>query len=337
MAKFDDLLKVLDKKVPSEPVLFEFYLNIPLLEAYGGGKKAVTAYDHTWNYELMLPAQTSLGYSYITMVGSNFHFPTKSINQKSTISLNDGAVISDRKSLSEYDFMNPDKEDYSALGRAEKLLDKDKKIIVWSNGGILENVITLVGYENLCMMMYDDYELVKEIFDNVGSRFYNYYENCLKYDGVGAVICNDDWGFDTQTMISPEDLRKLVFPYYKKIVELCHKKDRRVILHSCGNLESVYEDIISDMKFDAKHSYEDKIMPVEQAYEKLSGKIAVLGGIDVDFLCRKSEEEINLRACNLLEMGKHGGYALGSGNSIPEYIPTKNFLAMINAVKKVKY
>ena len=28
------------------------------------------------------------------------------------------------------------------------------------------------------------------------------------------------------------------------------------------------DDIIDDMKYDAKHSYEDKIMPVEEAYAK---------------------------------------------------------------------
>ncbi len=46
------------------------------------------------------------------------------------------------------------------------------------------------------------------------------------------------------------------------------------------------EDIICDMKFDGKHSYEDNIIPVEEAYRRWGGRIAILGGIDVDFLIR---------------------------------------------------
>jgi hypothetical protein len=31
-----------------------------------------------------------------------------------------------------------------------------------------------------------------------------------------------------------------------------------------------------------------------------------------------------------------GGFALGSGNSIPEYIPLQNFLALISAVNELR-
>ena len=55
------------------------------------------------------------------------------------------------------------------------------------------------------------------------------------------------------------------------------------------------DDIIDDMKFDAKHSFEDVIIPVEQAYEKWGGRIAILGGIDMDFMCRSTPEQIKKR------------------------------------------
>jgi len=32
-----------------------------------------------------------------------------------------------------------------------------------------------------------------------------------------------------------------------------------------------------------------------------------------------------------LKRAKQGGYALGSGNSIPDYIPSENYLAMLKA------
>ena len=92
------------------------------------------------------------------------------------------------------------------------------------------------------------------------------------------------------------------------------------------------DDIIDDIGYDGKHSYEDNICPVEEMYEKYSDRIAILGGIDLDFLCRNTPKIIYKRSKAILELTEeNGGYALGSGNSIPEYVPYENFMAMISA------
>lgn len=247
--------------------------------------------------------------------------------------MNDGTVIFDRKSFEAYPWPNPDEADYSRLETLSAELPEGMKLIVHSPDGILENVVRLVGFENLCFMLADDPDLAKDLFDAVGSRMLRYYELCAPYDSVGALISNDDWGFKTQTMLSVDDLRRFVFPWYKKIVEVAHKAGKPAILHSCGQLEKVMDDIIDDMKFDAKHSFEDGILPVERAYEKWGGRISILGGMDVDFLCRSRPEDIYNRAAAILEKTKmQGGYALGSGNSIPDYVPVEAYFAMISAV-----
>ena len=131
-------------------------------------------------------------------------------------------------------------------------------------------------------------------------------------------------------------MREFVFPRHKKIVETIHKAGKPAILHSCGNLDMVYDDIINDLGYDGKHSYQDIICPVEDMYERLNGKLAVMGGIDVDFLCRASVDEISARSRAMLERTlDRGGFALGSGNSIADFVPLENYLAMINAVKQV--
>ena len=54
-------------------------------------------------------------------------------------------------------------------------------------------------------------------------------------------------------------------------------------------------------------------MPVEQAYERWGKRIAIIGGIDLDFVCRKDPIEIFTRAQNMLEKtSRQGGYALGT-------------------------
>jgi uroporphyrinogen decarboxylase len=192
-----------------------------------------------------------------------------------------------------------------------------------------------VGYDNLCIMIYDEPELARQIFDDVGSRLLRYYQQIAGHDSVCALISNDDWGFKTQTMLSPADMRRYVFPWHKKIVEMSHIHNKPVILHSCGFHDDIMDDIIEDMKYDAKHSFEDAIQPIEEAYEKYKGRIALLGGLDLHFVCTKTPDEIRGRAVKMLERAAAaGGYALGTGNSVPEYVPDEGYFAMVDVVRK---
>jgi len=333
---FENLLKVLRREKPNRATLFEFFLNAPLYEKLAD--PALVSANPNWQWGSLNPvvvsAFTNAGYDYTTVYGSEMRFKAKEIPGKKTISLNAGVLISDRDSFEQFPWPDPDAFDYSRLTDSEHLLPEGMKMIVWGPGGVLENTIAMVGFDSLCMMLVDDPGLVKDIFDAIGSRLVRYYELSAPYDKVGALISNDDWGFKTQTMLSPEDMRKYVFPWHKKIVEAIHAQGKPAILHSCGNLAKVMDDIIDDMKYDAKHSYEDSIEPVEEAYKHWVDRIAILGGIDVDFICRSEPGKIKERCRAMLELTRdRGGYAMGTGNSVPEYVPDENYLAMIECVK----
>ena len=115
-------------------------------------------------------------------------------------------------------------------------------------------------------------------------------------------------------------------------MQAIHATRRPAILHSCGELKSLWDDIIDDLEYDGKHSYEDTILPVEEAYEQYGTRVSILGGIDVDFLCRATPDAIYRRSKALIERTQsHGGYGLGSGNSIADYVPVENYDAMRRA------
>lgn len=324
---FNNLLKVLGRKKPSRPTLFEFSLNDTLHTRLSG-----MAPGQGKGYERVVKAFHKAGYDYAKAGTGGFEgFPKGERAHERTVSLNEGFVISDRRSFEEYLWPDVNRCDYSELERAKEYLPDGMKLIVGGPGGVLENIIGLLGYDNLCFLLADDPELFKEVCDNVGSRLVRHYERLGQYATVGAMISNDDWGFKTQPMISPSDMRRYIIPWHKRIVSAIHSSGRPAILHSCGNLMSLTDDIVG-IGYDGKHSYEDIIEPVEEAYERLHGRIAVLGGMDLDFLCRENPANIRRRASAMLERsGKDGAYALGSGNSIPEYVPQENYFAMISA------
>lgn len=67
-------------------------------------------------------------------------------------------------------------------------------------------------------------------------------------------------------------------------------------------------------------------------------RIGLLGGIDVDLLCQKKPAEI---VAEVVERGRRfraaaHGYALGSGNSNPEYVPVEGYLAMIETAQRIR-
>jgi len=326
---FNELLCVLRRERPTRPVLFELFMSQPIYEYLAGYKLAGDTPEDF--QQLMIDAFHAGGYDYVTTYGSDYCFKTREKQTKQTTSLNEGYIITDRKSYDAYHWMDPDKCDYSRLDNMGKKLPDGMKFMAMGPGGVLENVVALVGYDNLCIMLYEDPELLELIFEEVGKGLVRYYEIAAGFDSVGLLMSNDDWGFKTQTFLSPDDMRRLVFPWHKKIAEASHRHNKPVALHSCGYMNDVFEDIIDYIKIDGKHSYEDTILSVEESYHRWSERISILGGIDLNFIISSSIEDIQKRCIAMLELADaRGSYALGSGNSIPEYVPYEKYRAMID-------
>lgn len=327
---FSNLLAVLKCEVPERPTLFEFFLNERLFKRIARGEE-----PHTPLLRMRRIVTTfhRLGYDAVPVQIPGFIFSDYNTRiKKETFSLNEGAVIKNRKDLDSFAWPDPHAADYQILDHISDDLPVGMKLIPYGPDGLLEGVINLMGIEGLCCNIILDFSLVEDVFSEVGNRLLQYYKKAAAYENVGACIINDDWGFEAGTLLSPGDMRRLLFPWQKRIVEVVHAAGKPAILHSCGQLAEIAEDIISDMGFDGRHSYEDKILPVEEAYDRFQGRIAVLGGIDLDFICRSSPEDVFRRSRAMLEKttGK-GGYALGTGNSVPEYVPDRNYFAMVKA------
>ncbi len=334
---FKNLEKVTRFEKTEQPVLFEFFMNDKVYSHLTGIDIAKVANEEE-RFATIIQAYYNAGYDYASIPSwyiNIMQFPKNSDGLAETRSINEGNMISDQESFDKYPWPDPSNVNYEQLNALGKYLQDDMKLVTCGPGGLLENAIDLVGFENLCLMTMMDPELCEKTFNAIGERLLVYYTQCAKLDSIGGIICNDDWGFKNQTMLDPSIMRQWIFPWYKKIVEAIHAEGKLAILHSCGNLGEIMPDIINDMDFDAKHSYEDEIVPVEKALDLWGNDIAIVGGIDMDFLCRKPKEDIEKRVQGLLDktMNK-GGYALGSGNSIPHYVPVENYMTMILGASK---
>jgi len=204
--------------------------------------------------------------------------------------------------------------------------------------GIFECVQEITGYMDLCYIREDDPALFADLFRKVGETNLRIWKRFMRE--FGDIFCvlrfGDDLGFKSAPLLAAEDIRNHVIPAYKPIIDEVHSYGKKFLLHSCGNIFEVMDDLIA-AGIDAKHSNEDIIAPFTDWVEKYGDKIGNFGGFDASELCLlspKEVEEYTLRVLHACE--GHGGIAFSSGNSIPGYIPAENYLAMVNTVRKYR-
>ena len=204
--------------------------------------------------------------------------------------------------------------------------------------GIFECVQDLVGYEDLCYMRADDPELYEDMFRAVGRTNLSIWKRFLREYGDAYCVCRfgDDLGFKSATLLDVEDIRTLIIPQYKPIIEAVHAAGKPFLLHSCGAIFAVMDDIIA-AGIDAKHSNEDQIAPFSAWVERYGDRIGNFGGIDTDAVCTLDESQMFSYIQDVVRQSRgHGGFAFGSGNSIPDYVPPEGFLAMNKAIRTLR-
>jgi uroporphyrinogen decarboxylase len=221
--------------------------------------------------------------------------------------------------------------DFTAFEYIDAHLPEGMGLITCHAGGMFEHLSQIMSLEGLCLALYDQPELVSAVAERVGNLLIAFYHHLLDLEHVVAIFQGDDMGFRTATLVAPDALRRYVLPWHERFAALAHEHRVPYFLHSCGNVEAIMGDLIERVGIDGKHSFEDAILPVEAFQARYGDRIAVLGGVDVDILAAGTAEDVRRRTRSLIETcGPRGRYAVGSGNSIPSYVPVENYLAMVD-------
>jgi len=286
-----------------------------------------------------------MGYDYIRLSGG-LEFPGKeritedtallSRKERSWVEEGKGAINS-WEDFEKYPWPDVNKIDYYPYEFVSKNLPDGMKMMACPSSGIFEiSSEVLLGFEGMSYLLLDDPALVEAVFNKVGEAIYNFYKNIVELEGVEGFFQGDDMGFKTSTIVSPEVLRKLVLPWHKKFASLAHKYNKMYWFHCCGNVLTLMEDFIEDIKIDAFHSFQDTIIPVGEFKRRYGKKIAVFGGVDVDKLCRLKENDLRKYVRKILKECMPYRYAFGSGNSIANYVPVRNYLIMLDEGLKWK-
>lgn len=246
-------------------------------------------------------------------------------------------LVGSMKKYEEFQWPQMNVFDFSSLEAMQKDLPPSMKAIVTIDG-FYTPVWLLMGGETFFLSLLKNPELVDRMFEKVGEIQFSLIQKAISYDVVGALRINDDIAYNYGTLVSPKHLRKYVFPWLKKVGDLCKAKNLPYIFHSDGNLTDVLDDLIA-AGINGLHPIQPNAMDISVLKKRVGDKLCLLGNIDMDIMARKGPDEVKeLVMQNLRNVAPGGGYIIGASNSVPEYIPLENYNAMREtAVKYGQY
>jgi hypothetical protein len=100
----------------------------------------------------------------------------------------------------------------------------------------------LLGLEHMAEVIYEDPDLLVEMIE-AADAFWTKLGLKLIEAGCDALYVANDMGMNERTLISPAHLREFFLPSFKKQVETWKAAGGRVLLHSCGNVNAILEDL----------------------------------------------------------------------------------------------
>jgi len=292
--------------------------------------------------ELSLEFSRALGLDYVTMIPivplarTRAQLATSGRGQEETLrswqDLHEG-VITSREEYQAYRWPSPEEISIFPVEWAATQMPEGMKVML-NYSGIFEDLKQLMGFETLAYATADDPALVDDILEQLTRIAEHTIGLAAAHPATGAVFYGEDMGFHTGTLLSPAFMKRHVIPRHKRIADACHRHGKPFLLHSCGNVVALMDDLIEVVGIDAKHSFEDKILPVEKWYARWGDRISIIGGVDMDILSRGSQEAVRSRTRQILEAcAPGGGYCMGSGNSVANYIKLENYYAMIDETR----
>ena len=311
------------EKIINEPVL-------PLIES--------TYEDHVEAYRRMCRCGIQLGYDVIP-----FERPVVRVVQDGAALMGHApAIIETLDDLDAYpweekpaEFIERFEPHYNALREA---LSEGMKAVGGIGNGLFETVQDFVPFQQLAFLQVDEPEAYERLWQRVGDLQFALWKWLLENHADSFAVCRfgDDLGFRSSTLIQPDDIRKHVIPQYKRIVDLVHSYDKPFLLHSCGKIYDVMDDLIDTVGIDAKHSNEDAIDTFDVWVDRYGDRIGNFGGIEMNIMTLNTPAEVKQYVLDLLDrIGTgHGGIAIGTGNQISDYTEPANWIAMCEAVRE---
>ena len=203
--------------------------------------------------------------------------------------------------------------------------------IGFATPGIFENSWQPMGFENFNRLVYEKPQFVERVV-GFHTDFYLRYVEAIMDSGVEVVLCGDDLGQKTGPIMRPALIEKLYGESYRRVADAVHRRGRKLVFHSCGQVYKFLEHFI-DWGFDGIITMEPTAgMDLAKVREQVGHRLVLVGNLDVSRLLvegtRKEVDEAVKQAIGAAARG--GGYILSAAHAHP-FVDAERLRWMVEA------
>lgn len=194
----------------------------------------------------------------------------------------------------------------------------------------------VLGLENLAEAIYEEPELLMEAID-AADAFWTKLGLKLIEAGCDALYVANDMGMNERTLISPAHLREFFLPSFKKQVQTWKAAGGRVLLHSCGNVDAILEDL-ADAGIDAINNIQVRAgMNLASVKARIGDRVTIVGNVDATgIMCQSNKSLIDRAIQEVIDTaGQDGALIIATDHSFHEGIPTENVLYFLDKAKEL--
>ena len=227
--------------------------------------------------------------------------------------------------------------------RAGDLAENGEFFIVMrmaASHGPFQTACDFRGTENFLMDMALNPEFAQALLENITDSLVSLIRLHLETAGKHfdmVELPGDDYGGNTNTILSPKMFRKFILPCLQRLVGTIKDYDPgiKVMLHSDGAISKLIPDIIS-LGVDVLHPLEPLAATDMAAVKTAYGdQVSFLGGIDISHAMPSTKEDVAAEArLRISQLGRGGGYILAPSNHLQADIPAENVVALFESARK---
>jgi uroporphyrinogen-III decarboxylase len=246
--------------------------------------------------------------------------------------------------IEDYTWPDPDWIDVSHIREDASRWHGEYAILGGEWSPFWHDAIDLVGHEQLYFMMYDYPDAAAKLFEKITDYYYAGSERTFEEaaDLIDIFFIGNDLGSQTGPLIGVDLFKQFVLPQLKRLIDLGHRYELKVMLHCCGGFRPLIPSMI-EAGLDGLHSLQPDAagMEPEKLKRDFGDSIVLNGAIDskhvlihgdsTEFVRRKTREILDIRSPG-------GGYIAGaSHDTILEETPVENVLAMFDEIMEYNY
>jgi uroporphyrinogen decarboxylase len=204
----------------------------------------------------------------------------------------------------------------------------------WTGVEAYETAKDIFGHELLSIIMIDEPEWAKDIFDTeaeIAVRVLDHLEKSgVKFDG-GWIY--GDIAYNHAPFFSPRMYREQIMPAHARQVAWFKDRGMPVIYHTDGDFRPILPMLI-EAGVDCFQPLEAKAhIDLRELKPKYGDKVALMGNIDVMVLITNDKAQIEAEVAAKIPMAKKcGGYIYHSDHSIPPMVTWETYQFLMSLV-----